>query len=98
MTQRGSPSPANTPASNAKASKWQPLAAVDPSPVTGHDPFSLGDSDDEEPKKSSKQDSVTSEASADKAVSDVSASNKAKPIEETMGSKENETEKSVAKS
>jgi hypothetical protein len=34
-----------------KASKWQPLAAIDPSPVTDHDPFSLGDSDDEDAKK-----------------------------------------------
>ena len=31
--------------------KWQPLAAVDPAPVEDHDPFSLGDSDDEESKK-----------------------------------------------
>jgi hypothetical protein len=35
------PSPGNKP------SKWQPLAAVDPSPVGDNDPFSLGDSDDE---------------------------------------------------
>ena len=27
------------------------MAAVDPSPVTDHDPFSLGDSDDEDAKK-----------------------------------------------
>ena len=32
-------------------SKWQPLAATDPSPVADHDPFSLGDSDDDEAKK-----------------------------------------------
>ncbi|KAL8709477.1 MAG: hypothetical protein Q9220_005860 [cf. Caloplaca sp. 1 TL-2023] len=36
---------------NTKSSKWQPLASVDPSPVTDHDPFSLGDSDEEEIKK-----------------------------------------------
>ncbi|KAL8775719.1 MAG: hypothetical protein Q9209_000215 [Squamulea sp. 1 TL-2023] len=30
-----------------KSSKWQPLASVDPDPVADHDPFSLGDSDDE---------------------------------------------------
>jgi hypothetical protein len=30
-----------------KPSKWQPLTAVDPSPVGDNDPFSLGDSDDE---------------------------------------------------
>jgi hypothetical protein len=38
-------------ASSNKSSKWQPLSAVDPSPVSPmkdeHDPFSLGDSDDE---------------------------------------------------
>lgn len=45
-----SPSP-QPPSSGAKSSKWQPLAAVDPNPVADHDPFSLGDSDDEETKK-----------------------------------------------
>lgn len=45
-----SPSP-QPPGGSAKSSKWQPLAAVDPSPVTDHDPFSLGDSDEEEGKK-----------------------------------------------
>ena len=29
------------------AGKWQPLSAVDPSPIAEHDPFSLGDSDDD---------------------------------------------------
>ena len=48
-----SPSPSNAPppGSANKNSKWQPLAAVDPSPVAEHDPFSLGDSDDEDTKK-----------------------------------------------
>ncbi|EEP80918.1 predicted protein [Uncinocarpus reesii 1704] len=36
-----------------KASKWQPLAAVEPSPVADHDPFSLGDTDDEKEVKKS---------------------------------------------
>ena len=36
-----------TPSPGSKPSKWQPLAAVDPSPVGDNDPFSLGDSDDE---------------------------------------------------
>lgn len=31
----------------AKSSKWQPLSAVEPSPIAENDPFSLGDSDDE---------------------------------------------------
>ncbi|KAE8159142.1 hypothetical protein BDV40DRAFT_303512 [Aspergillus tamarii] len=30
-----------------KPSKWQPLSTVEPSPVGDHDPFSLGDSEDE---------------------------------------------------
>ncbi|KAL1879114.1 hypothetical protein VTK73DRAFT_7338 [Phialemonium thermophilum] len=34
-----------------KASKWQPLSTVDPSPIAEHDPFSLGDSDDEKDAK-----------------------------------------------
>lgn len=37
------------PPASAKPSKWQPLSAMEPSPITEHDPFSLGDSDDEPP-------------------------------------------------
>jgi hypothetical protein len=37
--------------SGGKSSKWQPLSAVEPSPVAENDPFSLDDSDDDkEPK------------------------------------------------
>lgn len=40
------------PATNTnKSSKWQPLSAVEPSPVGENDPFSLGDSDDEKDAK-----------------------------------------------
>jgi hypothetical protein len=39
------------PGSADKASKWQPLSMVDPSPVAENDPFSLGDSDDEREAK-----------------------------------------------
>jgi hypothetical protein len=50
-----SPPPSVRAASNNKSSKWQPLSAVDPSPVSPmrdeHDPFSLGDSDDEKDAK-----------------------------------------------
>ncbi|KAJ5185956.1 Ubiquitin system component Cue [Penicillium cf. griseofulvum] len=35
----------------SKASKWQPLSTVAPSPVAENDPFSLGDSDDEKETK-----------------------------------------------
>ncbi|CAK7209116.1 ubiquitin-binding protein cue5 [Sporothrix bragantina] len=40
----GTASPA---AGAAKASKWQPMSSVDPTPMTDNDPFSLGDSEDE---------------------------------------------------
>jgi hypothetical protein len=40
-----------SPKSESK-SKWQPLSATSPSPVADHDPFSLGDSDDERDSKS----------------------------------------------
>ncbi|MCJ1475348.1 ubiquitin-binding protein cue5 [Lambiella insularis] len=48
---RASPDPTKRPLSSAGRSKWQPLAAVDPHPVEDHDPFSLGDSDEEDAKK-----------------------------------------------
>ncbi|KAF5646264.1 hypothetical protein F25303_5474 [Fusarium sp. NRRL 25303] len=35
------------PASGTRASKWQPMSAVEPSPIAENDPFSLGDSEDE---------------------------------------------------
>lgn len=46
-----SPGKTASPSVGGKSSKWQPLAAVEPSPVAEHDPFSLGDSDDEDAKK-----------------------------------------------
>lgn len=49
---RASPDQTTQPSSTGnKASKWQPLSAVDPSPVADNDPFSLGDSDDEKDAK-----------------------------------------------
>ncbi|KKY27654.1 putative cue domain [Phaeomoniella chlamydospora] len=45
--------------SAGKTSKWQPLSAVDPSPVADNDPFSLGDSDDD---KETKKDPSSDEA------------------------------------
>ncbi|KAF4631220.1 hypothetical protein G7Y89_g6912 [Cudoniella acicularis] len=43
----------NIPSSTGKQSKWQPLSAVDPSPIgeAENDPFSLGDSEDEKESK-----------------------------------------------
>lgn len=50
-----SPPPSTRATSNNKSSKWQPLSTVDPSPVSPmrdeHDPFSLGDSDEEKDAK-----------------------------------------------
>lgn len=40
-----------TGTTGGKSSKWQPLSAVEPSPVGENDPFSLGDSDDEKDAK-----------------------------------------------
>lgn len=40
-----------TPSTGGRSSKWQPLATVEPSPVGEHDPFSLGDSEDEKDTK-----------------------------------------------
>lgn len=54
------------PPVGGKSSKWQPLTAVEPSPVGDNDPFSLGDSDDEKdtknkPSEEAKSKTATSE-------------------------------------
>jgi hypothetical protein len=46
-----SSNPSKNQVSAGKPSKWQPLSAVEPSPVAENDPFSLGDSDDEKETK-----------------------------------------------
>lgn len=43
--------PAKRSSTGSKPSKWQPLSTVEPSPVGDHDPFSLGDSEDEKDTK-----------------------------------------------
>ncbi|PNY27971.1 CUE domain-containing protein 5 [Tolypocladium capitatum] len=48
--------PKDTPSSGTRASKWQPLSAVEPGPVTDNDPFSLGDSEDEKEVKDKDKD------------------------------------------
>lgn len=64
-----------------KPSKWQPMSAVDPHPISEHDPFSLGDSEDEKetsktgPKETKTDDSerlkkATADAMADSLVDD----------------------------
>ena len=95
----------NRPSSGAgKSSKWQPLAAVDPNPVTDHDPFSLGDSDDEEAKKKDVKadDSERLKQAAAEAMSeDVSSpgENKLEPQERsgTLGQRDKATEDLVGK-
>lgn len=52
--------PAPAPA-GSKQSKWQPLSTVEPSPVGEHDPFSLGDSDDEKDTTKPKDRNPTAE-------------------------------------
>ena len=101
-----SPDPINRPSSGAggKSSKWQPLAPVDPSPVADHDPFSLGDSDDDEAKKKDVKadDSERLKQAAAEAMSDGTGSNGEKKLEpqEKSGSletRDKETENLVGK-
>ena len=79
-----SSSPSNNPSApgSAKNSKWQPLAAVDPSPVGDHDPFSLGDSDDEEAKKNDgkvDESDQLKQAAAEAISEDISETSSQKP-------------------
>ena len=101
-----SPDSINRPSSGAggKSSKWQPLAPVDPSPVADHDPFSLGDSDDEEVKKKDVKpdDSERLKQAAAEAMSDDISSSGEKKLEpqERSGSlrtRDKETENLVGK-
>lgn len=55
----------STPPPGGKASKWQPMSAVDPSPITDHDPFSLGDSEDEKETKEKPADKPSKDAKLD---------------------------------
>lgn len=101
---RASPEPKIRPASgtSAKSSKWQPLAAIDPSPVADHDPFSLGDSDDDDAKKNEVRtdDSERLKDAAAEAMNDDISSTGQKKLEpqEKSGTKDAEAEKLVGKS
>lgn len=79
--QEGPPTEINTidtksaaPPSGGKASKWQPLAQVDPSPVAENDPFSLGDSDDEKETKPKDQTTVPESDQPKQATSEATSS------------------------
>ena len=84
----GSSDSLKKPALSGTKSKWQPMAPVAPDPVQDHDPFSLGDSDDESSKKkdlkpedSERLKQATAEAMAD-SIAD-SPSKTLKPAETT---------------
>ena len=98
VTGRASPNPPANQSSTAKASKWQPMTAVEPSPVTDHDPFSLGDSDDEEPKKASNKEDKPTEISADKGASDTQPIAESKPATDQAEQRDGEVEKPTVKS
>ena len=98
VTGRASPNPPANQSSTAKASKWQPMTSVEPSPVTDHDPFSLGDSDDEEPKKAPHKEEKSSEVSLDKGAPDTSAITEPKPASDQGEQHGGEAEKLVVKS
>jgi hypothetical protein len=63
-----------------KLSKWQPLSSVDPSPVVEHDPFSLGDSEDE-------KDARHRDPNADEAERALKATGEAEAANSVLGSK-----------
>ncbi|KAL8909746.1 MAG: hypothetical protein Q9207_000055 [Kuettlingeria erythrocarpa] len=82
---------------SGKSNKWQPLAAVDPNPIADHDPFSLGDSDDEDIKKKEvkSEDSVRSDQAAAEGLVDEVGPAESKNLEAQertghMGTREHE--------
>ena len=99
-----SPESKNRSASSTstKSSKWQPLAAVDPNPVADHDPFSLGDSDDDDAKKKdvrADDSERLKEAAAEAMNADISSHGEKKlEPQEKSGTKDVEVETLVGKS
>ena len=60
-----------SPGGGGKQSKWEPLSTVNPTPVADHDPFSLGDSEDDKDVKSKDiltEDSEKSKSAAAEAI------------------------------
>lgn len=86
------------PANAGKQSKWQPLSAVDPSPMgeADNDPFSLGDSEDEKETKDrvggkevNKDDAERLKKAAAEAMADSIGEPERKPeAAETVGNKD----------
>lgn len=54
----------------AKASKWQPMSSVDPTPMADNDPFSLGDSEDEKDNNTTSSAAKSGTASKVESVAD----------------------------
>jgi hypothetical protein len=74
---QGSPSTAT----GKSGGKWQPLTTLEPkAELEDHDPFSLGDSD-EEPTESAKKEAKSAETSAPKKDAAAAGSSDAKPAE-----------------
>lgn len=96
VTQQDS-SPSNNQSSGTRPSKWQPLTPVEPSPVTDHDPFSLGDSDDEEPNKPLKQEKIAPETSNNEADPDASNKVDSNPAANSKEPKKDTVEESTVK-
>ena len=82
---RSSPDPTKRPSSTGIKNKWQPLAAVDPTPVADHDPFSVGDSDDEDAKKKDikPEDAERLKQATAEAMADTIGSNDKKEVKES---------------
>ncbi|EKV12674.1 hypothetical protein PDIG_42750 [Penicillium digitatum PHI26] len=76
----------------SKASKWQPLSAVEPSPVAENDPFSLGDSDDEKEIKETKTNDQTTGSQGDQLKHATVES-----VSDAVGSSKNQETKGVSK-
>lgn len=103
--QSGSGDKASTP---GKQSKWQPLSAVDPSPIGegDNDPFSLGDSEDEKEAKErvggkevKTDDAERLKKAAAEAMADTIGGPEAKPeAAETSGTKDKVAEDITSKS
>lgn len=75
------------PVSAIKSSKWQPMSTVEPEPITDHDPFSLGDSEDEKEVKETKpksKDEKGASSSTDAAKGDDAAERVKKATAEAM--------------
>ena len=69
------------------------MAAVDPNPVADHDPFSLGDSDDEESKKKDlRVDGENLKQSASEAMAEDINSSRKIDVEPSDGSEGPETQ------